>query len=363
MRFGRILPGFLLALATTGASASLILPDTGNELQERAYCPTKTLTRYTTKYKTTTKYLKTKTNTVFKTKTLPAKTSTKTATKTSTKTSTKTLPVVTSTATTTRTDTSTTTRTETSTTTRTDTSTTTRTETSTTTRTETSTTSLPGEVTTSTTVSTVIASPSAVPDTGCSNSGLEVAIYDSPFQETGGLPAENDFTHFKTVNPYNKTITSILGLVALVNGTSPHGFVVNDAISNLYALSYRGFFYAPKTGKYIFEILQADNLAGLWLREKAISGWSKSNANAVAYYVTGPTSASYEVYLTVGEYLPFRFVLENSGGPCGYVFQVTSSSGEYFVQNNVASPYFVQRPCDSGTGAQFPAFPAFGQEN
>ncbi|KAK6498554.1 hypothetical protein TWF481_011142 [Arthrobotrys musiformis] len=344
MRFNCLIVGSLLAFAAMDASASLLSLENRQELQKRGYCPpASTITKFSIKSstKTVTKYLKTKTATVTKTKTLPIKTVTKTLpTKTTTRTlpvvtTTKTLPVVTTTKTLPVVTTTTTLPAVT---------------TTTTLPAVTTTTTLPGELTTTTT--TAIVSPSSAPDTSCDNGGLEVAIYDT-------VSGETDFTYIKTKTPSNSALTDILGIVTDVNGTSPHGFSVQDTGTNLYILNYRGYFYAPKTGKYKFQITQPDDAFAFWIREKAFSGWAKGNADGIAYWdpSSGPSSATYELYLTAGEYLPLRLLLQNMGGECGYVFEITSSSGDqYFVQAGVPSPYLVQRPCDANAGSPYPDF-------
>ncbi|KAK6499076.1 hypothetical protein TWF481_011645 [Arthrobotrys musiformis] len=450
MHLSRLLPGFLLALAATGASASLIHPENRRELEERNYCPPAyTITKYSTKTtintstKTSTKTITktstyTKTVTVSKTKTLPATTITKTLpiktiTQTGpTQTVTKTLPVVTSTVTNTETPpTETVTNTETlpadtvtntetlpaETVTNTETlpaetvtatlpaetvtatlpaetvietpptktltetatlpaetvtetppaETVTKTETATETpppetitETVTNTENLPAETVTATT--TIIIKPSDVPDTSCNNGGLDVAIYDCPYREGSGFGiADVDYTYFKTKTPYNTTVTDILGIETAVNGTSPHDFIVHDTAANTYAISYRSFIYAPKTGVYKFSIPYVDNLLGMWIGDKALSGWSNSNADADPHLGVGSGTATFERSFTAGEYVPFRMMWLNTGGPGGYDFDVTDPAGdEVYVQNRVASLLWVRTSCDPSI--TLPQFPPYGNE-
>lgn len=118
--------------------------------------------------------------------------------------------------------------------------------------------------------------------------------------------------------------------------------------------------FAQVPGKYVFTISNPDDIVFLYLGDKAVSGWARNNANAVASCCSSyPTWASTSYTLEAGDYLPFRIVFGQQGGPVKFAFSITAPDGTVILDSNTSeSDFVVQYSCD-GTSA--PAFAPFGQ--
>ncbi|KAG9840039.1 glycoside hydrolase, partial [Aureobasidium melanogenum] len=216
----------------------------------------------------------------------------------------------------------------------------------------------------STTMTTSTATPtSLLPDTSCSNAGLQFAYYPGLastqwdyHSANYGLDAEN----YKTVTPNYTGVTNFIG-----------GFAWNTyhQSSTIYGssrpfdhekmiLNHRGYFLAPTSGDYTFSIPTVDDAAFFWLGDVAYSGFNEFNYLLLDNQGNGTQSAT--VTLAAGRYYPIRLIYGNvGGGPGSLYFQITQGSKVAVDWSSTVSPYFVQYSCDGTTA---PAYPAFGQE-
>ncbi|KAH0336202.1 glycoside hydrolase, partial [Aureobasidium melanogenum] len=216
----------------------------------------------------------------------------------------------------------------------------------------------------STTMTTSTATPtSPLPDTSCSNAGLQFAYYPGLastqwdyHSANYGLDAEN----YKTVTPNYTGVTNAIG-----------GFAWNTyhQSSTIYGssrpfdhekmvLNHRGYFFAPTSGDYTFSIPTVDDAAFFWLGDVAYSGFNEFNYLLLDNQADGTQNAT--VTLTAGSYYPIRLIYGNvGGGPGSLYFQITQGSKVAVDWSSTVSPYFVQYSCDGTTA---PAYPAFGQE-
>ncbi|KAF3116091.1 hypothetical protein TWF103_009321 [Orbilia oligospora] len=135
------------------------------------------------------------------------------------------------------------------------------------------------------TLTTVIITPSPLPDTSCGNSGVNVWLYNSPF--SSGTP-NTDFEPSVLTNlaPYGTTITHMIGFSSAI-GSHLHSLTVKSS-TNQYVIDYHGCMYLPKTTNYIFELSDVDDIACLWVRSHAKSGYTRRNANICAEYDYAP---------------------------------------------------------------------------
>jgi hypothetical protein len=102
-----------------------------------------------------------------------------------------------------------------------------------------------------------------------------------------------------------------------------------------------------------------DDIVFLWLGDKALSGWTRGNADATAI-ISGVSSASASPELISGQYLPFRIVFGNAQGAVKFNFRLTAPDGTVILDSNTsASEFLVRYSCD-GTSAL--PFPDFGSE-
>ncbi|KAF3136945.1 hypothetical protein TWF703_005265 [Orbilia oligospora] len=135
------------------------------------------------------------------------------------------------------------------------------------------------------TLTTVIITPSPLPDTSCGNSGVNVWLYNSPF--SSGTP-NTDFEPSVLTNlaPYGTTIAHMIGFSSAI-GSHLHSLTVKSS-TNQYVIDYHGCMYLPKTTNYIFELSDVDDIACLWVRSHAKSGYTRRNANICAEYDYAP---------------------------------------------------------------------------
>ncbi|KAJ4136595.1 hypothetical protein NW768_004212 [Fusarium equiseti] len=207
--------------------------------------------------------------------------------------------------------------------------------------------------------------PAACPTpVSCDNLGFDWAYYSNPAQNTDATYSSFVPQSFKQDNPlYVGTTRQIGGLYE--SGSSTTGPIYGSSNMNLdyFALNHHAYLYACEAGTYKFDILYANDALYFWLGQYAYLGWSAGNANAKALYnqpdhIAG--SASYEVDLPAGAYIPLRFVYGQAQYGGGFTFTLTSPSGQVLVGNDVpSSPYIVRYSCD---GILAPAYPPFGQE-
>ncbi|KAK6540921.1 hypothetical protein TWF694_008305 [Orbilia ellipsospora] len=200
--------------------------------------------------------------------------------------------------------------------------------------------------------------PTLKPKNTSNNIGIEVAIFDNPFTNNGTIYNTTYAPeYFGTATPYGTNTTTRLGFYAT---SSPAGFSPRQdtAASPVYALNYRGYFYASKTQSYIFRITSADDIAGMWVGDKAFSRWSQSNADALVRHLDGNQTAVYNITLFEGSYTPFRPVFGNANGAGSYSVDIIGNDGIFYAASGSTSDFLVQKACDGSTKD----FPNYGKE-
>lgn len=130
--------------------------------------------------------------------------------------------------------------------------------------------------------------------------------------------------------------------------------------SAYFTLNHVGYIFAQVTGTYTFTLSNVDDIVFLWHGDKAISGWTRDNADVTAIYSVLPTSAG-TVDLVQGQYLPFRIVFGNAQGAIKFTVQLAAPDGTVILDSNTQdSKFLVQYSCD---GVAAPVFPPFGSES
>ncbi|KAF5671929.1 hypothetical protein FDENT_10775 [Fusarium denticulatum] len=210
------------------------------------------------------------------------------------------------------------------------------------------------------TTTATTAEPTA--DQSCENAGLKYAIYTHHFYNSDP-PHFSDFdpSFFHTATPTYEGETSRIGITP---GTpSDRVFAIyDDSPAQLWqykAVNHQAFLYAPESGDYKVTIPNSDEITLIWFGSKAISGWTRANADLEQDY-PGGTSKSFTIHLTAGTYTPFRLLWANAQGDLNFIAEVQAPDGNVIVNGDGSdNRYFVRFACDEST----PSFPPFGQES
>ncbi|KAM0297322.1 hypothetical protein ACHAPM_009855 [Fusarium culmorum] len=199
----------------------------------------------------------------------------------------------------------------------------------------------------------------------CDNLGLDWAYYSSPTPNTDTTYSNFNPTSFKQDNPlYTGTTRRIGGIFE--SQTSASGPIYGTSQNfplDFFALNHHGYIYTCEAGTYKFDIPYANDAVYLWVGQSAYAGWAKGNAPAKALYnqpdhIAG--SASYEIAIPAGLYIPIRVVYGQAQSGGGFTFKVTAPSGQVLLGDNAdSSGLVVRHSCD---GVNAPQFPPFGQE-
>jgi len=205
--------------------------------------------------------------------------------------------------------------------------------------------------------------------TSCNNAGIRYAAYQNVWAggvDTYGNYTQYDPTSFKTLTPmYNGTTA----FIAETNSGWTSWIKVYDrfVIANNLTLDHTFYVFANQDGWYSMNMPQGDNIVLVWLGAKAVSGWTRANADLTQYYTSSPTKVpqTVTVQLKMGQYLPVRLQWGNRQGDGEVDLNVYGPDGVPVMYSNLgqgtgwASGNVVQYPCDSSLG---PQFPAWGQE-
>ncbi|KAH0011437.1 hypothetical protein KCU78_g10022, partial [Aureobasidium melanogenum] len=209
-----------------------------------------------------------------------------------------------------------------------------------------------------TSTSTVVSCPKP---SICGNQGIQFAYYAN--EPWGDNIANMDPSHYWTVTPdYSGTTTEVGGI------NEPAGSYVNlygtseNVPASYFVLNHRGYIFAQIDGDYTFTTSQVDDITFLYLGDDAIRGYGLNNYDAKAVCCSAPANSASATYsLTTGQYLPFRLVFGQQGGPVVFSFSITAPDGTVILDANTQnSDFIVQYSCDGTTA---PAFPAWGQES
>ncbi|KAF4490175.1 Agglutinin 2 [Fusarium agapanthi] len=78
-----------------------------------------------------------------------------------------------------------------------------------------------------------------------------------------------------------------------------------------------------------------DEITLVWFGDKAMTSWTRSNADLEQGYSWGPSaSKTYKIQLTAGTYTPFRLLWANAQGDYGMIVTVTAPDGTAIVDGS-----------------------------
>ncbi|KAH0159331.1 hypothetical protein KCU67_g7161, partial [Aureobasidium melanogenum] len=203
------------------------------------------------------------------------------------------------------------------------------------------------------------------PVTTCGNTGIAYAGYTNSFaggQSTYGYPKFNP-TVYKSAKP---TQTGVTNYIAEVNSGSSNVAYYGQKISTQnWVIDHTFYVFARQDGYYSFNIPYTDDIQMVWYGSKAVSGWTRDNADIIQFWssqIATQTPQTVAVYLTTGSYLPIRLLFGNGGGAGELDFNIYAPDGSTVLASNrglgtgSSSIDVVQFPCDGTLGAKFPAW-------
>lgn len=220
------------------------------------------------------------------------------------------------------------------------------------------------------------------PVTTCGNTGIAYAGYTNSFaggQSTYGYPKFNP-TVYKSAKPSQ---TGVTNYIAEVNsGSSNVAYYGQKTSTQNWVIDHTFYVFARQDGYYSFNIPYTDDIQMVWYGDKAISGWTRDNADIVQFWSSGiatQTPQTVAVYLTTGSYLPSKFskhsllrntadinsvrlMFGNGGGAGELDFNVYAPDGSAVLASNQglgtgsSSIDVVQFPCNATLGSKFPAW-------
>lgn len=184
---------------------------------------------------------------------------------------------------------------------------------------------------------------------GCGNQGLEYAVVTNTATAPGpaGTWPSYDPEYAKTARPiyYNATTPSFgdPGLACDGNGQAVIYGNPTRFSCNSYTVNHRGYFYTYATGNWAFSFSNVDDIAVLWIGQKAYTGWTRANLDTSAYYSL-PSSVT--LSLEQATYYPIRILFAQAAGGAAFQLAISDPSGTVAFTFQSVSPYFVQYSCD-----------------
>lgn len=151
------------------------------------------------------------------------------------------------------------------------------------------------------------------PVTTCGNQGINFAAYTNKYsggQATYGYPSFIPET-YKKVTPYFSDVTTYIAESNDQWGDwiNVYGYYPVDG-SNL-VLDHTFYLFASQTGYYSLNIPYTDDIQFVWIGANAVSGWTRANADITQFWssqIATQTPQTLAYYLTVGQYLPSKFL-------------------------------------------------------
>lgn len=191
-----------------------------------------------------------------------------------------------------------------------------------------------------------------LPPTTCSNAGLQWAYWSDPTLGFANVPGA-----LQSAAPIATGVATVASQAGAWAASCPAGstasFYGTTLPCQLFAFQYRGYFYAPLAGSYIFTIYYADDLVSLWVGNTDVvrSGYTADNVNAANRV---GSSLTFAYTATAGQYVPVRFLLNQATGPYGQGITVTGPDGTTYLGGALAASNWVQFACDGSTQAWLP---------
>ncbi|PNS14701.1 hypothetical protein CAC42_1723 [Sphaceloma murrayae] len=213
-----------------------------------------------------------------------------------------------------------------------------------------------------------VAYPTAVQT--CGNSGIAFAAYNNPYNFKVGAYVEGYSNYnpetFRTAKPIlNGTTTYIAASGVNVWGADWNVYGTPNVKQDSLALDHVFYIYANQDGYYSFNLPRVDDIELIWLGPKALTGWTRSNADLEQLYKYDWASVQPKtktVRLYIGDYLPVRVQWGDYGGDAYLTLAVYGPDGgkilysEEGANTGYSSKNVVQFPCDPSKGAKFPAW-------
>ncbi|OBW68624.1 MAG: hypothetical protein AUREO_013190 [Aureobasidium pullulans] len=207
------------------------------------------------------------------------------------------------------------------------------------------------------------------PVTTCSNTGIAYAGYTNSFaggQATYGYPKFTP-TVYKSAKPSQTGITNYIAEVNSGSTGANVAYYGRTTTTQNWVIDHVFYLFARQDGYYSFNIPYTDDLQMVWYGDKAVSGWTRDNADIVQFWssqIAVQTPQTIAVYLTTGSYLPLRVMFANGGGAGELDFNIYGPDGSTILASNrglgtgSSSIDIVQFPCDTTQGKKFPAWGA-----
>jgi hypothetical protein len=203
------------------------------------------------------------------------------------------------------------------------------------------------------------------PVTTCGNTGIAYAGYTNSFaggQATYAYPKFNP-TVYKSAKPSQ---TGVTNYIAEVNSASNNvAYYGQTTTTQNWVIDHTFYVFARQDGYYSFNIPYTDDIQMVWYGDKAVSGWSRDNADIIQFWssqIGVQTPQTVAVYLTTGSYLPIRVMFGNGGGAGEMAFNIYAPDGSVILASNrglgtgSSSIDVVRFPCDASLGSRFPAW-------
>ena len=195
----------------------------------------------------------------------------------------------------------------------------------------------------------------------CGNQGIQFAYYaNEPWGDHIGTGL--DPSYYWTYPPDFSATTTKVGGINEPAGSQITLYDTSKTVpANYFVLNHRGYIFAEMNGEYTFTTSDVDDITYLYLGDAALKGYDRTNyAAKLVCCDPSLTSASATYALKTGDYLPFRVVFGQQGGPVAFTFSVTAPDGSVVLDAGTqGSEFVVQYSCD---GDAAPKFPAWGQE-
>lgn len=215
---------------------------------------------------------------------------------------------------------------------------------------------------------------------GCVSKGLQYAVFNNPYPRNSAYNYVSfDPTYMKAPSAggngtQNVYYSSTTGMAGGLNSSNVNGNTVSIYGSSYkvplwnFAVSHRGYIKASAPGAYTFQFSNIDDIVLIWTGTNAKTGWTRGNADAVAYWnqpspgqTSGQGSATAKYTLAKGQYLPFRIIYANGGGPFAFDVTVTNPKGATILGSSSKPNSGVEiQSCSNNKAPMFPY--AFGQE-